>query len=88
MAYFKFSLSFVAIYLGVLIFIVRAVDWRPVEQIVFVGGLFVFGSAAVLTFFYRNKILIEHYSERQDFRILLKILFGIHNRKKEGESDA
>jgi hypothetical protein len=86
--YFRFSLVFVAIYLGVLAFITREANWLLVEWIVFVGVLIFLGSTAVLVFFYRNKALIENYSKEPRVEILLKILFGIQNSKKGGKPDA
>ncbi|MEO9333900.1 hypothetical protein ACMHYQ_01655 [Ectopseudomonas guguanensis] len=88
MSYLRFSLFFVVIFLGSLVFATREVNWSLTGYLVFFGGLLVFGGGAVLVFFYRNRQKIEQYLGRSDPGIILEIIFGKRNRRKGGKPDA
>lgn len=88
MSYLRFSLVFVVIFLGSLVFATREVNWSLTEYLVFLGGLLIFGGCVVLVFFYRNRQKIEQYLGRPDLGIILEVIFGKRNRKKGGKPDA
>ncbi|WP_397378977.1 hypothetical protein [Pseudomonas sp.] len=87
MVYFRFSLVFVAIFVGAMLYGVLVAE----GSLVGFGVLSLFmllGTAAIFTFFSRNKQLIKQYAKKPDVELLKKLIVGNHNRTKGEKTDA